>query len=69
MKPLPQPIQTRTRMHGYGFAAVGVQVALGNPRVTHDNHYLQQLHSPIFQMTWWINVVILVTLNYCKCFN
>jgi len=30
---------------------------------------LQQLHSPIFQMTWWINVVILVTLNYCKCFN
>ena len=38
-KPLPLPVQTRTRHNGYGFARVGVRVALGNPRVTRDNHY------------------------------
>ena len=37
-KPLPPPVETRTRRGGYGFARVGVRVALGNPRVTRDNH-------------------------------
>jgi hypothetical protein len=37
LKPLPQPVKTRTLWCGYGFAWVRVRVALEYPRVTRDN--------------------------------
>ena len=37
-KPLPWPIKTPTLGGRYRFAGVRVQVALENPRVSHDNH-------------------------------
>jgi hypothetical protein len=39
LKPLPQPVKTRTLRCGYGFAWVRVRVALEYPRVTRDNLY------------------------------
>ena len=40
-KPLPQPVKNPYPWCGYGLTAGRVRVALGNPRVTRDNHYCQ----------------------------
>ena len=37
-KPLPQPVKNPYPWCGYGLTAGRVRVALGNPRVTRDNH-------------------------------
>ena len=37
LKPIPQPVETPTCEHRYGFPGVRVQVALEYPRVTHAN--------------------------------
>ncbi|KAH8989346.1 hypothetical protein EDB86DRAFT_2831600 [Lactarius hatsudake] len=44
--PRPVPAGTRTPEKGYGFSRVRMRVALGNPRVTRANHYVQPGGDP-----------------------
>jgi len=59
LKPLPLTHQNPYPWGRYGFSRVRVRVALGYPRVTRDNHYVEGLkHLPKLS-----NVERLVNIN------